>query len=1534
MMEAVREPFREMAERVRLKPPQLPYISSVTGKWITAGEAMSAEYWVRQMCEPVRFADGVGELWRDSERVLLEVGPGQVLSTLARRHPDCPNTHLVFSSMPRNTAPGSEQVQALGILGRMWVQGVAVKWPVFYRPEHRQRLPLPSYPFERKKYWLEVADQQKAQISFKSIAHPLIDRVVSETIDQTIYGTNFNVAQHWVLSEHKITGQCVLPGTAYLEIALAAASLYSGESAACLKDVVFQTPLLVKENEIRPVQTIIRERDGEIEFRIISANDPDAAERTKRWTTHARGIISQERPERSHYDLADLEKVCHRTVELTGNEGPNKALEVGPRWQSIKNIRAGESEAIAYLELREEFQGDAKQYNLHPALLDVATSFYHTGPQNDSYIPLGYDELRVYGSIPARCYAYSRQRVEPKANSEIRKKDVVLLDTEGNTVAEIKGFSLKKISNIKAKFRELESGDQPYYEIKWRPAKIGSRKESRAEGSLLVFADEDGLGQKIADLFRQQGRHVIEVELGAQYKQVTQDRYRIRTVEEDHCRVIAEVADQRISQVLHLSSVSRKEVASAVELEDALSRGVYSLFNLAKALLKNKSARDVSFVVVANSADEVTGTEATINAAGACLFGMGRVLDHEQEGITCRSLDIDEWTTAEHIKAELEIENESHHVAYRNGERFIGELKETKLTRFPEVETRIEDNGIYVITGGLGGIGLEISKYLAAKNKDVKLALINRTPMPQRDSWDELLRDSDDEKLSNRIEAIREIEAGGGEISFCTGDVSKTEDVEKILSELRQRYGRIRGVVHSAGIAGQGVIFKKEMSAFRQTMSPKVTGTWILDHATRDDELDFFVMCSSSAVLWGLPGQADYTAANMYQDSFASSRARRGKRTISINWPAWDETGMAVDHAVQKGSGFFKSISTSAAIERFDEILNTGIQRVIVGEINHDLTRAAEGTLADLNFQFPIVIADNILNSFRASDRGSASQPLPDVALKGRENCEYTTVERELAKVWAKEMGLTEVDVFSNFYDVGGDSLIAIRIVNTIKKHLGKQPHISDLLEHPTIAELARHLDGSVDATSQLETHHQIRTGRYDLSTTQRGIWYLLELHPQTSVYNMPALRVANQKIDVEKLERAVNTLVQRHGALRTIFEEHDGVIQQVVLDKAEIEFDFVDVSNLTGKQELVENLIKADNDQPFDFSRPLIKAKVYKLDEAQFYLWFIFHHLVADGLSLRMFWTELQSLYEAYLKGEDGDLVPLEVEYGEFVAEQKQWLNSSECSQMEEYWLQELARPLPKLNLPVLGHANSKLGTYDYYTFILTADERKKVRSLAQQLGVTLHTLLLSSYCLALRKLTADSELIVGVPFSARDRQELERVIGVFVNLISIRVDLKEISDFKNLVARIREKSLEAYKNSKYPFDLLVEKLNPDRHSGRNPVFSTIFQFEFMPSANQVPLIDISVCGQEVNNEIELRINYDASRLTKDSIETLASYFVSTVRTVVENPDLSLASIENRVGEHEKTQRLMKVESQGRLNLEKLRSIKREPVRLFTFGD
>jgi hypothetical protein len=413
-----------------------------------------------------------------------------------------------------------------------------------------------------------------------------------------------------------------------------------------------------------------------------------------------------------------------------------------------------------------------------------------------------------------------------------------------------------------------------------------------------------------------------------------------------------------------------------------------------------------------------------------------------------------------------------------------------------------------------------------------------------------------------------------------------------------------------------------------------------------------------------------------------------------------------------------------------------------------------------------------------------------------------------------------------------------------------------------------------------------------------------------------------------------VNTLVRRHSALRTVFAEHEGAVQQVVLQDAEVEIDFIDVTDTTGNRELVENLIKIDSDRPFDFSRPLFRAAVYKLAEAEFYVSLNLHHLIADGWSVAMFWNELQAVYDVCLRGEEVDLVPIELEYADFVADQKQWLNSSECGQMEKYWLQELAKPLPNLNLPVVARANSSINSYDFLTIKLTADERHKVRSLAQQLDVTLHTLLLSTYCVVLQKITGDSELIVGVPFSARDRQELERVMGVFVNLISIRIDLKGIGDFKNLVAKIREKSLEAYKNGKYPFDLLVEKLNPERRAGRNPIFSTMFQFEFMPSANQIPLIDISVCGQEVDNEIEIRINYDATRLAKDSIDTLASYFMSALRTVIVTPELSLSELDQIVGEYEKTQRLRKVESQGRLNLANLRSARREPVRVSTGVD
>jgi acyl transferase domain-containing protein len=1558
MMEEVAQAFGEEIKRVRLNEPQIEMVG-VSGKWLTSSEAVDSRYWSKQIRERVRYGAGVEQLIDKGIEVLIEVGPGRSLASgaqeviRARGKAEGKAEVLIVSSMPgREEINGSqsssrsnrEGERITEAIGKVWARGVEVEWEKYHEGEKRGRVSGPGYAFQRERYWVDAAPLAKRQAlaNARQIMHPLLEQCVLETIDQDIFLTEFSASKHWVISDHKIAGHYVIPGTTYLEMAREAGSRYLKEEINCLKNIEFHTPLVVSGDEVKHVQTIITERQSDIEFKIVSRSGKELDQRNQLWTLHARGSVLNEKSDSPvKYDLSELERICEREIEIDSTHRNHQVMEFGLRWHNVKRVRVGEDQAIAYLELPEDCSGDTDQYVLHPAMLDMATSFVGAGPGN-FYLPLGYEELRVYGAIPNKCYSYIRGKYEEQKNREVRRVDVSILDTEGNLVLDIKGFAQKRVHKPKAKIQELAGQSSVYQEIRWQKSELPAVRESAGPQSLLVFTSDDERAVDLVRSLRSAERRIITVRLGHEYRQIDEDSFVIQPEQCDYERLLGDVAGVKVDKILHLSSIMSGALEEFGDLEAEQQRGVYSLFALMKALWTSGLTSEIELYLVAENASAVTGKEESIRPSGAALFGLGKVLSQEHEEVKVKAIEVDDATGFERLIEELEIGLDRPHVAYRNGERYLPELRELRTQSLPEARVSIKDEGVYLITGGTGGVGLEMARYLVSKNSCVKLALLNRSQLPPREQWDAaLLNEWAD---GRKIRIIRELEAQGAEINCYQVNISRPTDVEPLMEELRRRYGKINGVIHAAGVAGNGFTVKKELDAFKEVMSAKVAGTWVLDHATRNDAPDFFVLCSSTAALAGAPGQGDYTAANMYLDSFAASRSLRGQRTVSINWTAWRETGMAVAHQVEFDRGLFRSISTGQAIEAFDEVLNSSVTNVVVGEINYELAGALDqGRMEKLLERLPFLLSEGLLAGFterlgsaeRAAAEANNASGLPVVRLSGREDGEYTEAERRVAAIWAKELGLKEVGVFDNFYQLGGDSLVALKISNSIEKYLRQKTRISDLFEHLTVAELARHLSRQSAAQKQEEAvapaGHE--TAEFALSRPQLALWFLQKIEPQSNIFNLPNWFFFEQELELDKLRAAIETLVRRHASLRTIFGEAGAAIKQTVLADSKIELDFVDLSGETDAVALVQRLITEDNRLAFDLSRPLMRARAFKLGPAHYCIYLNFHHLIADGWSVNIFLKELKAVYQSLVEGKAVELAPLELSYSDYVEEQNRWLKSDECREMESYWLEELAGPLPKLNWPLPKQsAPAQGGAHDAITVKLDPEMSARLKKAAHESSATLNTFLLAVYLIALKQITGAEDLIVGVPFSGRDRKELEGLMGLFVNTVCLRSRLEGSMTFQQLLGELARKSLSAYNHSRYPFDMLAEKVGSERRQGKNPLFSTLFQFsEFMPPAYQIPQLDLAMAGKEKHDEIEFRLSFNPASLDKETANRIAAFFMQLINFVTESPERALAELQQMLSRSEKTRQLARAKEREAMNFKRLGTANRQAVRLRT---
>jgi acyl transferase domain-containing protein/acyl carrier protein len=962
------------------------------------------------------------------------------------------------------TATDREKSGLLNRIGAIYVRGAEIQWEELYRSQKYQKISLPGYPFRRKRYWCEpelTAPGANLNPAPSQGIHPLLDSCLAESVGIDIYLTRFSIRRHWVLSEHKVAGNCIVPGTTYLEMAREIGQRYYPGMALELKDVFFITPLAVQEDEIKDVQTMIRWESDHHGFTVVSR-----AADGMNWVTHAEGkIYGFNPPVHPGAEFTQiLEKFKAEGNRVVGTDAFSGAIETGPRWESLQNISFLNQSALAYFELKPEFAPDLLAYKLHPAVMDCAVNI-GIREGGGLYLPFGYRTLKILKPISGKVYSYLRKNVKTTGNQETISFDITLWDPSGAVIAEAENYIIKKvpeetITALPAAGREL------YFDIGWITKPLTTEKQGLQSGPAMIFHDEKGISAAICRELKNSGIELIEVTIGREYQQVMANQFTVGATADDYQQLCGAVRERGISRIIHLAALSGESSGNSVDsFEAQQKRELESLFYLTKGLIQNKMRGPVSLILIADYAFAVSKNESCLNPLHAAYFGLGKVIGQEHEHIQCRSIDIDDQTSPATLLEEI-IAGDEYRVAYRNGNRYIEEFQLLNLSQSQPRAVEIDDRGVYVITGGTGGLGLEIGKYLASKHK-VNLCLLNRSPFPKREAWPEILLRNDDRKLCSKIEAIQAMEANGSEVLVYQANVTDAATLREIFNSLRTQYGRIKGIVHCAGVAGDGFIFRKDPHLFEQVINPKIKGTWLLDHLTQNDSLDFMVLFSSINAFLGGPGQGDYTAANAFLDSFAVNRNKKGFKTLSINWPAWKETGMAVDYGVHNAVGIFKALPTMAAIKAFDKLLNLDLARAIVGELDENVSPAHQAELQLAISPGLTALLQKRAKTTVAAHRTEKRNSETGIVIKGKELSEFNEIERNVAQIWSTVLGLDEVNIHDNFSQLGGDSILATRLLKEMEKEYAGLVDITDIFTYQTVFEMAAYLERKLHPESK-----------------------------------------------------------------------------------------------------------------------------------------------------------------------------------------------------------------------------------------------------------------------------------------------------------------------------------------------------------------------------------------------------------------------------------------------------------------------------------
>ncbi|ARU60251.1 hypothetical protein CBW65_03620 [Tumebacillus avium] len=1049
----------------------------------------------------------------------------------------------------------------------------------------------------------------------------------------------------------------------------------------------------------------------------------------------------------------------------------------------------------------------------------------------------------------------------------------------------------------------VQQGPDQFFTMGWKPEPLQAEVRCGTSGPVLIFLDEKGIGAELADKYRAIGRKVITVALGSAYSRVSDNHFTITGGAGDYAKLIRDLQELPFDKVIHLFAIREgAEFNTLAELEQNQEHSVYSLFHLTRAMFRGGVERDLDIAVLAENAAEVSKTEGRLQPENATVFGIGKVVRKEHGNYRVRCLDLDGLTSVDTIFAELQAHIDLYQVAYRANVRFVEEFTEIDLNRTDDRPLEIREDGVYVITGGTGGIGLEVARWLAGQAK-INLVLINRTPMPPQQEWDAILEAGTDSRNLKKIRDLREIEALGATVTCYSASVASYDEMQTVLADVRAKFGAIHGVVHGAGVGGGTMLVDRRLEDFYNVFSPKVQGTWNLDRLTRVDNLDFMVLFSSIASMFPAPQQAEYIAANGYQDSYGSYRNRLGLRTIVINWSTWRETGMSVHHDFTVDT-LFKAIMTRDAIKGLERALNKNVPRALIGEIAFDSKMIF--LLDRFNFHLSYKVRKELekRTGGRKKVQRKSSEEITHVRIAGREEGSYSDLEVRVGTIWARVLGFEELNIYDNFYELGGDSITGLRIANLVNDDLGIEIGVADLLSFLTVADFVGYLnDTGLAALAGGNSLYNLlvpvdATPHYPASSAQKRLFVIHELEPFSVKYNLSKTINIKGPLDIDRLQLVFEKLVKRHETLRTSFRLENGEPVQYVMEQLPFSIELYEAAE-ADVDDVLSRFIR-----PFDLSNPpLFRVGVIKLAAETFMMSFDMHHIITDGVSMDVLIQDFVALYEGQ------QLPPLKLQYKDYATWQQHVLHEGLLQDQEAYWLDVFQGEVPVLNLPTdFPRPAQKSDEGDTISMTLEAEQLELISGLTKATGTTLYMLLVSAYNVLLSKYSAQEDIVIGTPILGRPHTDLEQIVGIFVNTLVLRNFPSADKTFKSFLHEVRDNTLKAYENQDYQLEEFVSKLRLTRDLSRNPLFDVWFVLQNV-GTSEVQLSDVAISPYayenttakfdlmleviEKDDALIINLNYCTKLYKQETAFRILRDYVEMLNSVCRDADVAISDIE-----------------------------------------
>jgi acyl transferase domain-containing protein/acyl carrier protein len=1014
--------------------------STVTGAPVD-GEALDATYWGRNVREPVQLARAVASALGDGHALYLEIGPHPVLWGNLRQCVASQEVegHVLFTLRRQS----DERVTMLEALAALYARGVDVAWRALH-PSGGRLARLPTYPWQRERYWVDAAAPAGGARAPRG-GHPLLGVGLSpaDRPETTYWEQWVSAVSPAFLADHRLQGQVIFPGAGYVEMALAAASEVYGEGRSELEAISFEWMLALGERHERRLQVSLVDQGRGRASVVVARRAHDAGT----WVRHAHATVRE-----AGEDAALPAEPPRLTLERCPTELPGTAhyarmeerrIQYGPAFQGVKRIWVGAGEVLGQVRLPEA-AGHTAAYQIHPALLDACFQVCAAlvGERRDSLVPVRIDRVRVHRRSWRKAWVRATHVAgAPEAESEAAM-DLAIVDDEGRPLLEIAGLHMRRFATA------IDPFDDCAHVVTWRPKPLAAPRapaQAPAAATWLIFTDAGGVGAAVAERLRGRGDACIEVAAGARFERRGPHGAAIDpSSPEDYQRLFREIAsgDVALRGVVHAFGLDAApwEATTAETLPADVRRGSVSALYVVQELTRQSSRDAPRLLLVTRGAQAVEEFASRLAVSQAALWGLGRTIAAEHPELACTRIDLDPTPgpdEAASLVQELVAGDGEDQIALRGGRRLVARLERGSFE--PAEAATFDAGGSYLITGGLGGLGLTAARWLVASGARHVLLLGRNDPSDQA------------------REAIRAMTDAGAEVQTRRADVARAADVEDALAYLGAHMPALRGIIHAAGVLEDRTLQQMSAEELMAVVRPKVVGAWNLHAATRDLPLDFFVTYSSAAALLGTPGQGNYAAANAFLDALAHGRAADGLPAMSIQWGPFSEVGLA---AAQENRG---QRLAHRGIESFTPEEGTEVLSRLIRQPWGDIGVLRWSVRQWVEF-YPRAASAPFLSLLRKAEEragaaGAGSRFLD--TLRGVPPIERrAALERHVVERLGQALRLApeQIDVLAPLRGYGMDSLMSLEIRNRLEASLTLRLPATLLFTYPTTAALVDHL--------------------------------------------------------------------------------------------------------------------------------------------------------------------------------------------------------------------------------------------------------------------------------------------------------------------------------------------------------------------------------------------------------------------------------------------------------------------------------------------